>query len=285
MRAGEFMIECCLNTSRDIRHLIIEKAYRCGQPTHLGGALSMVDILTVLYQYVLKYDASKPQWPQRDIFILSKGHTVLGYLATLFHFGYFESSVFSTFQTNGSKLIAHPIKHLPYGIESSNGSLGQGVSYASGIALGYKKRQRDNRVYAMLGDGECNEGSVWEAAQLSAEMSLSNLTVIIDQNGYRNDGETAYKDELDLAQMWKSFGWHTITVDGHDHLAILNAFEQAKSQHAKPTAIIAITIKGKGFSLMESNNDWHHNRITEKIYQQCLTELATERALEATDGD
>lgn len=266
------MIKALTQTSHAIRRLVVDKAFDCGQATHIGGALSMIDILAVLYSNVLKFDASQPDWTERDIFILSKGHTVLGYLATLYHFNYFSKDVFDTFQTNGSKLIAHPIKHIPYGIESSNGSLGQGISYASGMALGYKKRQLPNKVFVMMGDGECNEGSVWEAAQLSSELALDNLTVVVDQNGLRNDGETAYKDGLNLAAMWSSFGWHTVTVDGHCHQQIIDAFIHAQQQ-TKPTVIIANTIKGKGLSFMEGNNDWHHNRITQKVYEQCIAEL------------
>jgi len=267
------MIENFKTTSITIRHLIIKKAYECGQPVHLGGALSMVDILSVLYEKILRYKSDEPDFIGRDIFVLSKGHTALAYFATLFHFNYFSKEVFNTFQANGSKLIAHPIKNIPYGIESSNGSLGQGLSYASGMALGYKKRNMSNRVYVMMGDGECNEGSVWEAAQLSAELSLNNLVVIIDQNGYRNDGETSYKDGINLVSMWTSFGWNVLAIDGHNYEEILEAFNQALNESSKPTLIIADTVKGKGFSFMEANNDWHHNRITKTVYEQCLKEI------------
>ncbi|MFC3852764.1 transketolase [Salinispirillum marinum] len=261
-------------TSKDLRRLIINKAYECGQSTHLGGALSMVDIMCVLYSKFLKFKPDEPKFEDRDIFILSKGHTVLGYLATLYHFKYFSKEVFDTFQVNGSKFIAHPIKNLDYGIESSNGSLGQGVSYASGMALGFKKREKENRVFVMMGDGECNEGSVWEAAQLSSEMQLNNLIVIVDKNDYRNDGSTAYdKSDLKLENMWSAFGWNTISINGHNFDEILDAFNNALNSETKPTAIIASTIKGKGISFMESNNDWHHNRITESVYEQCLVEM------------
>lgn len=260
------------STSREIRKIIIEKAFECGQSTHLGGALSMVDLLAVLFEDVLRFNAEEPEWEDRDIFILSKGHTVLGYFATLFHYGYLSDEVFSTFQTNGSKFIAHPIKNLKYGVESSNGSLGQGISYASGMALGYRKKSMSNRVYAMLGDGECNEGSVWEAAHLAAVEQLDNLVAIIDHNGFRNDGPTSYQPRQ-LCEMWRSFGWNSIEVDGHDVIAIEKAFKTAQDTTNKPTAIIAQTIKGKGIEMMESNNDWHHNRITKSIYEQCIAQL------------
>jgi transketolase len=270
------MIEVFKKTSAAIRRIIIDKAYDCGQAAHLGGALSMVDMMAVLYEDILTFKADEPDFEGRDIFILSKGHTVLGYFATLYQFGYFSKEVFDTFQTNGSKLIAHPIKNISIGVESSNGSLGQGISYASGMAMGYKKRNKNNRVFVMMGDGECNEGSVWEAAQLSAEFALNNLVAIVDQNGYRNDGETAYKNGLKLSNMWASFGWNTIEIDGHNHEEIHNALKQALKEPSKPTAIIAKTIKGKGFSFMEANNDWHHNRITKSVYEQCLAEIEGE---------
>lgn len=262
-----------LKVSSEIRRIILEKAYDCGEPVHLGGALSMVDLLVVLYEDFLNYDSSNPHWDERDIFILSKGHTVLGYLSILFYYQYFDRDVFDTFQKNASKLIAHPIKNIPYGIESSNGSLGQGISYGSGIALGFKKRNLQRKVFVMLGDGECNEGSVWEAAQLASEMELSNLVVIIDQNKLRNDGPTAYKNGLDLAEMWSAFGWNTISIDGHNFDEIHSAMTCSVASSSRPTAIVANTIKGKGFSLMENNNDWHHNRITKSVFEKCVAEL------------
>lgn len=267
-----------IEVSKEIRKVILDKAHNCGQSVHLGGALSMVDLLAVLYSEHLNFDPKKPMLPERDIFILSKGHTVLGYLATLYYYGYFDQSTFDTFQVNGSKFIAHPIKNLTVGIESSNGSLGQGISYAAGMALGYKKRNLDNRVYVMLGDGECNEGSVWEAAQFSTEFELNNLVAVIDVNGFRNDGETAYKKGLNLAQMWRAFGWNVIEIDGHNHEQINSAFEAAKTEAYKPTAIVAKTIKGKGVGLMEGNNDWHHNRITAKTYEQIVSQLGENNA-------
>jgi len=260
-------------TSASIRRIIINKAFDCGQAAHLGGSLSMVDLMAVLFDGFLTFKPDNPEFKDRDIFILSKGHTVLGYFSALFHYGYFSKEVFDTFQTNGSKLIAHPIKDISLGIESSNGSLGQGISYGAGMALGYKKRGQKNKVFVMMGDGECNEGSVWEASQFSSEFSLNNLVAIVDQNGFRNDGETSYKNGLDLEKMWESFGWNTIVVDGHNFEEIEAAFNIAVNETAKPTAIIAKTIKGKGFSFMESNNDWHHNRITKSTYEQCLAEL------------
>ena len=262
------------SSSVRIRQLIVETAYGCGQSAHIGGALSMVELLNTLFGEVLVHRPDMPDWDGRDMFILSKGHAVLGYLAVLHHYGYFDAAKLKTFQTNGSDLIAHPVKKIALGIESSNGSLGQGLSFGLGLALGMKKRQQDRRVYVMLGDGECNEGSVWETAASAAELGANNLTAIIDENGFRNDGANAtYQNRISLAKIWDAFGWNVIAVDGHDHEQILNAFSKAKETTDAPTAIVAKTVKGKGISFMENNNDWHHNRITANSFADCMTSL------------
>lgn len=261
---------------KDLRRLIIETAAECGEPAHIGGSLSMVELLNVLFGSVLRHRPDTPAWPERDIFILSKGHAVLGYFAVLHSYGYFDRAKLSSFQSNGSDLIAHPIKNIPLGIESSNGSLGQGLSYGLGMAIGMRKRGEDRRVYVLMGDGECNEGAVWEAAALAAELGISNLTAIIDENGFRNDGaNTLYANPKgpNLAKAWEAFGWDVHRVDGHDTTAIHGAFEQARATSDRPSAIVAQTIKGKGVSFMEANNEWHHNRITQKLLDDCLKEL------------
>jgi transketolase len=262
--------ETCART----RRIIIETAFECGQATHIGGSLSMVELLTSLFGEVMEHRPHEPEWEGRDIFILSKGHSVLGYLAVLHAQGYLSAEKLRTFQTNGSDLIAHPVKKLSLGIESSNGSLGQGLSFGLGMALGMRKRKQDRRVYVMLGDGECNEGSVWESAATAAELGLGNLTAIIDENGLRNDGpNSTYTGRIVLSNVWRAFGWNVIDVDGHDHAAILTAFDEARKRTDVPTAIAAHTVKGKGVPFMEGNNDWHHNRITAAIYDECLKAL------------
>lgn len=268
-----------LNTVSELalRKIIVETAAGCGEPAHLGGALSMVELLNVLFGSVLRHRPENPQWEERDIFILSKGHAVLGYLAVLHAYGYFDRQKLATFQTNGSDLIAHPVKKLSLGIESSNGSLGQGLSYGLGIAVGMQKRgQPDRRVFVMLGDGECNEGSVWEAAALAAEMGTYNLLAVVDENKHRNDGvNTLYNSHnaAVLADVWRSFGWHVIEVDGHSVSDIYAAYQAALSNLKKPSVIVAKTIKGKGIDFMEDNNDWHHNRLTPKLLDDCLLQL------------
>jgi transketolase len=266
-------------TCSQIRRSIVETAFKCGQSTHIGGSLSMVELLATLFGHVLVHRPHQPEWEGRDIFILSKGHAVLGYLCVLHHHGYFSGEKLATFQTNGSDLIAHPVKKPALGIESSNGSLGQGLAYGLGIALGMRKRKQDRRVYVMLGDGECNEGSVWESAATAAELGLGNLTALIDENGFRNDGaNSTYAGRVVLANVWRAFGWNVVEVDGHDHSAILAALHQARERADVPTAIVARTVKGKGVPFMEHNNDWHHNRITATIFDECLKALDGEAA-------
>ena len=237
----------------------------------------MVELLVTLFAEILVHKPSQPEWTERDIFILSKGHAVLGYFAVLHHYGYFSAEKLATFQTNGSDLIAHPVKNLALGIESSNGSLGQGLAFGMGIALGMRKRRQDRRVYVMLGDGECNEGSVWESAAIASELKLGNLTAIIDENGFRNDGpNSTYDGRIVLANVWRSLGWNVVEIDGHDHRAILEAFHQARETTDAPTAIVARTIKGKGVPFMENDNEWHHNRITSNTLEDCLKALDAE---------
>ena len=255
----------------NLRKLIVETAYGCGQAAHIGGSLSMVELLQVLYGEVLRHDPANPTWEDRDVFILSKGHAVLGYFAALHYHGYFDAETLKTFQTNGSDLIAHPVKKPTLGIESSNGSLGQGLSFGLGMAIGFAKKNLSRRVYVLLGDGECNEGSVWETAATASEFGVDNITAILDENGFRNDGaNNSYANAANLANAWASFGWNVITVNGHDHDEIASAFAAAQVKKGQPSVIVARTVKGKGIDFMEANNDWHHNRITENIYADCI---------------
>jgi transketolase len=263
-----------LQSAALIRSRLVSIASNCGVPCHLGGSLSMVDILSVLFENFLNYVPGKPQFSDRDIFILSKGHCVLGYYSAMNIFGMMTDEVLETFQKDGSDLIAHPVKNLDLGIESSNGSLGQGLSFGLGVALGMRLDKREDRtVFVLMGDGECNEGSVWESAASAAEFNVNNLLVIVDVNGYRNDGENhTFKSSVDFSKAWDAFGWHVQSVDGHDHDALHIAFTSAQSQTSKPSVILANTIKGYGVSFMENNNDWHHNRITAKTYDQIVAE-------------
>ena len=252
----------------NMRKAILDVSLNCGEAAHIGGGLSIVDILATLYGDILNLDLKKPG----DRFILSKGHGFLGLLSALHCKNYINKEELMKFQTNGSELIAHPIVNPKFGIESSNGSLGQGLSFGVGIAIAYKKKKKVNSIYVLVGDGECYEGSIWEAAIASTESNLDNLTVIVDCNGFQNDGAINQKmNASKLLMKWKGFGWNTIMCDGHNIKELLKVFNTKKSN--KPTAIIAKTIKGKGVSFMENNNDWHHGRLTQKLYDEAIKEL------------
>lgn len=266
-------LESLHNTAKFMRRKILDISYHCGTSTHIGGALSMTDVMAVLYGQILNIDQNNPRWEDRDRFILSKGHGVLGYYPALLAAGLISEEVFSTFQTNGSPLIAHPVMNLDLGIESSNGSLGHGISMAVGIACAAKRKNKSFQTYTLIGDGESNEGSVWEAAMLGAHLKLDNLTVVVDYNRHQNDGAGLDVLNIDnMSERFKAFGWHAIDVDGHDIEALVDAFS-VKTQ-SQPKVIVAHTTKGKGISFMENDNSWHHNRLTQKHYEAALLELA-----------
>lgn len=266
------------NMARTMRRKMIDISHHCNLSTHLGGGLSMVEIMATLYARVLRYDSSDPRWPERDRFILSKGHGVLGYFPALLAAGLIDEATFATFQTNGSDLIAHPVMNLDLGIESSNGSLGQGLSMAVGIALAAKKRHKPFGTFVLLGDGECNEGSVWEASMSAAQLGLDNLTAVVDYNRLQSDGDARQIIDFgDLAARWRCFGWDVAEVDGHDIAQLVAAFE-APRLAGKPRVLVAHTVKGKGISFMEHNNEWHHNRLTRASYELALAELETREA-------
>ncbi len=257
----------------EMRQKILEVSYGCNLSTHLGGGLSMVEIMAVLYGRILRINSNNPRWESRDRFILSKGHGVLGYFSALLLKGFISEDIYKSFQTNESDLIAHPVMNLDLGIESSNGSLGQGLSMGVGIALSAKKRKKDFKVFIYMGDGECNEGSVWEAAMSAAQLKLDNLILIVDYNKLQSDGEANQIIDLsDLAKKFTSFGWDVKEIDGHNIVQIVDAFE-AQSISNKPRVLVAHTVKGKGVSFMENNNEWHHNRLTKSHYEAALSEL------------
>lgn len=259
--------------AKKLRIKILNLAFKSDGPSHLGGGLSMVEIFAVLYGKILKYDINNPHWEYRDRFILSKGHGVLPFFVALNHSGFISDDELFTYKKNDSHLISHPVMNMEMGMESSNGSLGHGLSMAVGIGLALRKREnRDSRIFVVLGDGECNEGSVWEAAMSAAHYKLDNITAIVDFNKYQSDGLGDDIMEIgSLESKWLSFGWDVTTVDGHDIDSLL--FALSTSVRNKPKAIIANTIKGKGISFMENNNTWHHNRLTQTTYDQAINEL------------
>lgn len=262
--------------SIDVRKRILKMSNACKGSVHMGGIMSMVELLTVLYRDVLRYDFNNTYWEDRDRFILSKGHNVLTLFAILTECGVITEEEAATYYQDGSIFGSHPVMDIEHGIESSNGSLGQGISMAVGIAKAAKIKGKDYKVYTLIGDGEAQEGSVWEAVMLAAQWKLDNLTVILDYNKYQGDGKST--DIVDIftnaKERFESFGFMAIEVDGHDEQAIKEAY--MASGEGKPKIIIANTIKGKGVSFMEENNDWHHNRLSDKLYEEAIAELELE---------
>ncbi|MGQ0708817.1 MAG: transketolase [Rhodoferax sp.] len=259
--------------ARFMRRKILDISHNCNLSAHLGGGLSMVEIMATLYGHILKFDKSNPRWEGRDRFILSKGHGVLGYYSALLAVGLIGEEKYNTFQTNESDLIAHPVMNLDLAIESSNGSLGQGLSMAIGISLAAKKKNLDFKTYVLMGDGECNEGSVWEAIMSAPQLGLGNLVVIVDYNKLQSDGDSKkIIDFGDLAAKFACFGWTVREVDGHDVPQLVRAFESS-AEVDTPKALVANTVKGKGVSFMENNNEWHHNRLTKANYELALNEV------------
>ena len=257
-----------------IRKKILVMSLDSESASHLGGGLSLVEILTCLYGKVLNYRKDDPFWISRDRFILSKGHGVLAYFAALNSVGLISDNTLASFMKDGSSLIAHPILNLELGIESSNGSLGQGLSFGAGIAKAAKMKSSSYSVFVVMGDGECNEGSVWEAAQISAQLGLDNLIAIIDANGLQSDGEVANGGGADqLKTKFESFGWNSVVVDGHDISALLVELTKPRKTN-QPVCIVARTTKGKGVSFMENNNAWHHARLTKTNFELAMTELS-----------
>lgn len=251
----------------EVRKKILKMASKSNKSSHLGGSLSIVDILAVLYSNFI--ETTNENINDRNLLILSKGHAALALYATLGRKKIISESILSSYMTHGSELIAHPIRNLDYGIESSNGSLGHGLSYAAGKALALKMREKLCRVFVILGDGECNEGSIWEAAMFAGSNKISNLFVIVDQNDLQSDGELIDKSNIDqICQRWRSFGWEAISVDGHDHVALRSEFSKSNSE--KPKVMIALTKKGYGVDFMENNNDWHHAILTEGKLNEAL---------------
>jgi transketolase len=259
--------------AKKMRRKILDVSYSCNVGVHIGGGLSMVDIMATLYSAVLRYDAKNPAWEDRDRFILSKGHGAIGYYSALLEAGIIPEEVFATFQENESDLTAHPVMNIPLGIESSNGSLGQGLSMGVGLAIAAKKKSKKHRIFVLLGNGECNEGSVWEAIMSAANFKLDNLIAIVDNNGFQNDGDSeTIMDCGDFGDKWKGFGWNVCSVNGHNIAELYNAFVGCNVEN-KPKVVIAKTVKGKGVSFMENNNEWHHNRLTKMNYDHALQEI------------
>tara|TARA_X000001036_G_scaffold413712_1_gene428256 strand:- start:6249 stop:7094 length:846 start_codon:yes stop_codon:yes gene_type:complete len=260
--------------SKNVRSKILDMAYEAGSnSSHFGGALSIVEIISTLFSYQMKIDKKNPEWNERDRFILSKGHACLAYYAALSEVGYIPEKELKTFEKNGSNLTGHPVKNIKYGIEFSTGSLGIGLSIGIGLALAAKRKKKLNKTYVIVGDGECNEGSIWEGALAAPNFKLDNLFVIVDKNNLQQTGSTnEIMNTENLKDKWLSFGWNVQELDGHDINEILNCFAKEKKQGI-PNLIIANTIKGKGFSFSENDNNWHHAVMTKTLYEKAKKEL------------
>ena len=260
--------------AKRMRKKVLDMALTAGaSSSHFGGGLSIVDITATLYGAIMKLDPKNPKWENRDRFILSKGHGVLGYYTALSEIGYISEKDLKTFEKDGTYLFGHPVMNRSKGIEFSNGSLGMGLSLGIGVALAGKRKNIDYKVYVLMGDGECNEGSVWEAAMAGPHYKLDNLVAILDKNNLQQTGTNSEIMSVgNLASKWKSFGWQVFEIDGHNVPEIYETFLSVKNQNG-PVAIVANTVKGKGFSFSENNNAWHHAPLSSSQYEAALEEL------------
>ncbi len=259
--------------SQQIRGKIVQMSHRARAP-HLGSALSCVDVLAALYFNVLNIDKKKITSPDRDYFIMSKGHAIAALYATLNHKGIISDALLNQYCEPGSSLEEHPGPSSPAGVEAATGSLGHGLSFGSGIALSAKLNHLSNMVFVMVSDGECNEGSVWESAMVSAGRNLNNLCAVVDFNKWQATGRSQEVTALEpLSDKWKAFGWDAVEVDGHDMESLVTVLNKAKNKKNKPTAVITHTVKGKGVSFMEDDNNWHYRIPTGDEVKKALIEL------------
>ncbi len=258
--------------AKEIRRLIVKMISKAGSG-HPGGSLSSTDLITALFFSVLKHDPRNPLWEERDRFHMSKGHCCPLWYAVLANSGYFSEDKLMTLRQFGSLLQGHPDRRTP-GIEVASGSLGQGLSVALGMSLAAKMDKKNYRVYCLMGDGEIQEGNIWEAAMASSHYECDNLCAILDYNGFQIDGKTKEVMNLEpLIDKWDAFGWHTIEINGHDMKEIMEAYNKAEGIKGKPSIIIAHTIKGKGVSFMENVVDFHGRAPTKEETEKALKEL------------
>lgn len=259
-----------------MRNLALQMAYSCGGSAHLGGGLSLIEALAVLYGDVMNASDRSLSYRERDKFILSKGHGVLGYYAALAEFGILKKTDLNTFLKDGSDLIAHPVMKPEMGLEASTGSLGQGISMAVGLALSARKKGYPYQTYVLCGNGESNEGSVWEACMSAVNFKLDNFTLFLDNNHMQSDGmsESVMNVSDKYTGMFRALGFQVIEIDGNDIKQLYDAFHEPHEEEC-PKVIVGNTVKGKGVSFMENNADWHHNRLTKDQYVTALAERET----------
>jgi len=256
-----------------VRQGIVESTY-CAKCGHPGGSLSAADMFTYLYNKELNVDPANPAWEDRDRFVLSKGHTAPGLYAALAHRGFFPVEDLKQLRKLGHYLQGHPNMNTVPGVDMSTGSLGQGISAACGMALSGKVRNKDYRVYTLLGDGEIQEGQVWEACMFASHYKLDNLVVIVDNNGLQIDGDVAkVMSPYPIMDKLEAFGFHVAAIDGHDFDQIEAALNEAKTVKGKPSAIVMKTVKGKDVSFMENLASWHGVAPNKEQYEQAMCEL------------
>ena len=266
-------IEKLQTMAKIIRRGILDQVYRAGSG-HPGGSLSIADILTALYFHELNIDPKNPKWENRDRLVLSKGHCAPALYSCLANRGYFNPKELQNFRNIESRLQGHPDMNKIPGVDMTTGSLGQGLSAANGMAIAGKLDNKDYRVYCILGDGEIEEGQVWEAAMAANKYKLDNLCVIVDNNNLQIDGTIEeVMSSYPIDEKFKSFGFQIINIDGHDIEEIIKAFDVAKEIKGKPTCIISKTIKGKGVSFMENKVEWHGKAPNEEEYNKAIEEL------------
>jgi len=268
------LIDSLKEKARQVRLGVIE-ALGTGNRGHLGGSMSCADIVAGLYFYKMKHSPDKLDDPNRDRFIMSKGHSVLAQYAALAEAGYFDKTILPTTKSLGSLLQGHPERTTP-GIEANTGSLGQGLSIGVGMALAGKADERDYRVYVIAGDGELAEGQIWEAVMAANNYALDNLTAIVDVNGLQAMGKTRDRYSIEnISGRFAAFGWKTFEIDGHDMADIVGALNAASAVRGSPTAIIARTVKGKGVSFAENTHTYHKNLLTDKDRDKDISSIMT----------
>jgi len=261
----------------ELRETILRMIAKAGSG-HPGGSLSMVELLIGLYWYKLRHDPKNPSWPERDLFLLSKGHGCPALYAVLAHRGYFQKEELMTLRRYPTRLQGHPEKGSPPGVEIASGSLGQGLSMANGIALADRLDDRRRRIFCLMGDGEIQEGQVWEAAMTSHHHKLDAVCAIIDANQLQQNGPVKDIQDIEpLADKWRAFGWHAIEIDGHDIAQVVKAYDEAETITGKPQVIVARTVKGKGVSFMELNPAWHGVAPKPDELEKALAELEAAR--------
>jgi transketolase len=260
--------------AREIRRSIVAMVHRA-RSGHVGGSLGAVELVVALYHAIMRHDPSRPEWEERDRFILSKGHCTPVIYAVLADCGYFPRSDLETFRRPGSHLQGHPYHPNTPGIEASTGTLGLGLSTGLGMALAARVKGQSHRVFVLCGDGEIQEGQAWEGALFGHKYALDNLVALVDRNYLQTDGDSEKVMPLDpLAPKWEAFGWHTQEIDGHDFAQIVAAVQKASATKNRPSMIIARTTKGKGVSFMEGVAKWHGTPPTDEEYARAMAELA-----------